>query len=184
MPVALAPIAVEAVKAYLRVRTPGKNQEADKYLFISRQGLPLNYRMAYNVVKECATWAGIEKKVYPHLLRHGKLSDLTEQDVNPWRVMKFAGQRSIRSLQPYIRSGKGRKQRKTIAAIPLLRPSTNDGEGEGCEPTVRIDDAPEAGAAASSDAVVMLSKLLADGKIGADTCGKALDALMRKEAAR
>jgi integrase len=109
--VPLAKGAVEVIRVYLRVRKTGKDAESDKRLFISRLGTPLGEAMVYDIARECGVRAGIERNVFPHLCRHTKLSDLIEQDVNPWWVKDFAGHKHIQSLAPYIHSGKQKKQR-------------------------------------------------------------------------
>jgi len=177
--------AIDAVRAYLHVRLPSKDAEDNKRLFISGWGNALCDESVYKMVKECATWAGIKKNVFPHLCRHTKATDLIAKGVNPWWVKDFMGQKNIASLGPYIHSADQQKQRGAIAALPLVR-SADDGDEApaGSGPTVRIDDAPGAGAASGSDAVVKLTLLLADGRIDAGTYSKALDALTQSEAAR
>jgi len=177
----LADTAIEAVNAYLRVRPLGNDSEADARLFISRKGTALNEGVVYDIVRECGVRAGIKRNVFPHLFRHTKLSDLIEQDVNPWWVMEFAGQKHIQSLEPYIHSGNQKKQREKIRYVPLLRPrqdGTGDNDNNDEEPTVRIDNttAPSAGGM-----VDRLLQALIDGKICEATYNRTLDAMARSE---
>jgi integrase len=187
VPVALADSAIVAIRAYLRVRMPGNDAESDKRLFISRRGTALREGMVYDIVRECGVRAGIERNVFPHLCRHTKLTDLIEQDVNPWWVKDFAGQKHIQSLAPYIHSGKQKKQREKIRSIPLLHPREDDPRGDsgngGGEPTVRIDYGPVAGTGIGSGGTMdRLLQALLDGKIGEATYNRSLDAMIRGEA--
>lgn len=179
--VALADAAIEAIRAYLAVRRPGKDAESDRYLFISRLGKPLGEAMVYDIVRECGVRAGIQRNVFPHLCRHTKLSALIEQDVNPWWVKDFAGQKHIQSLAPYIHSGNQKRQREKIRSAPLL-PSHHDEprSSANAEPTVRIDDGPAAGSGGTVD---RLLQALIDGKISEATYNRTLDAMARSETA-
>lgn len=124
---------------------------------------------------------GIKRNVFPHLCRHTKLTNLIEQDVNPWWVKDFAGQKHIQSLEPYIHSGKQKKQREKIRSVPLLHPHQDEPRGSGDgddEPTVRIDYGP---AGEKGGMLERLLQALMEGKISEETYNRTLDTMIRSE---
>ncbi len=177
VPVALADTAVDAVRAYLKVRPPGKDAKEDAYLFISRVGKALKEGAVYDIVRECGVRAGIKRNVFPHLCRHTKLTDLIDQGVNPWDVKDQAGHEHIQSIQPYIHTGGKKKQRERIRAAPLLH-SQGELDASDKEPMVMIEPGPTAGAGNTVD---RLLQALVEGKISEATYLRTLDAMVHSE---
>ncbi len=168
----LAPVAVEALRDYLRVRPKGKNAAADRWTFISQTGSGLRSSMAYDVVKKAAARAGIDRNVWPHLLRTTKLTDLAKQKVNPWDIKDHACHRNIQSLQPYMRMG-DTDQHDRIVSAPLLRHEHLDDV-----PMVRIVDDGD------HDFARLLAVKLALGEISEEAYQRALDAIEGRAVAR
>jgi len=168
----LAEVAVEAIRDYLRIRPSGKNAQEDRWTFISMQGNRLCDNVAYVVIKEAAAKAGISRNVFPHLLRHTKLTDLANKDVNAFKIQKFAGHKVITSTEPYIHAG-GMQQHADIVAAALLPSARIAG------PNVRIE-----GGHDNDTVVASLTMLLASGKIDEATFAKALDVIADKVVAR
>lgn len=159
--VPLAWTAVEAIQEYLLVRPRGKNAEADRYTFISQRGTALGNDRVYHVIKECAAKAGIARNIWPHLLRHTKLTDLNRRHVSAFDIKDFAGHKSIKSTEPYIHTD-DQEHHATIVSASLFSPRESG-------PTVRIDDG-----RGGSDPLVLLTIQLAEGKIDAETYNKAI----------
>lgn len=63
----------------------------DDFLFCLPDGERLSVHGAQNIVSRAAKRAGIEKKVYPHIFRHSKLTWLAKNKMMEMHMRKFAG---------------------------------------------------------------------------------------------
>lgn len=68
-----------------------KDRDAPLWVHIRSPFEPLDKFGAWNLVKGCAKRAGIKKRVYPHLLRHTRLTNLVESDVREAQLRNVAG---------------------------------------------------------------------------------------------
>jgi site-specific recombinase XerD len=71
------------------------------YLFESNRHLPYSTRRVRQIVKQYATAAGIEKRVYPHLFRHQLITHLTKQGLISPKLQLLSGHASEQSLAIY-----------------------------------------------------------------------------------
>ncbi len=83
-------------RAMLNVQ-PG-NQD---FLFLNRRGRALSRVMVFNIVKELALLAGIEKKVSPHTFRHSFATHLVEGGADLRAVQEMLGHASITTTEIY-----------------------------------------------------------------------------------
>jgi len=71
------------------------------YLFESNRHQPYSTRRIRQIIKQYATAAGIEKRVYPHLLRHQFITYLTKQGIISPKLQLLSGHATEQSLAVY-----------------------------------------------------------------------------------
>jgi integrase/recombinase XerD len=71
------------------------------YLFESNRCQPYSTRRLRQIVKQYATAAGIEKRVYPHLFRHQFITYLTKQGLISPKLQLLSGHTAEQSLAVY-----------------------------------------------------------------------------------
>jgi len=88
----------DELKEYLASR----NKYSD-YVFNNANGRSLSTRMVQEILKLAAERAGIQKRVYPHLLRASFATHLIENDVRIHKVQRLLGHADRRTTEGYIR---------------------------------------------------------------------------------
>jgi integrase/recombinase XerD len=71
------------------------------WLFRSRQGGHYSKRRVQQIVKEVAGEAGIQKRVYPHLLRHTVAQKLADEGMREELLQQFLGHEAPETTQRY-----------------------------------------------------------------------------------
>ena len=71
------------------------------WLFRSRQGGHYSKRRVQQIVKEVAEEAGIQKRVYPHLLRHTVAQRLADEGMREELLQQFLGHEAPETTQRY-----------------------------------------------------------------------------------
>jgi integrase/recombinase XerD len=71
------------------------------WLFRSRQGGHYSKRRVQQIVKSVAEDAGIQKRVYPHLLRHTVAQRLADQGMREELLQQFLGHEALETTQRY-----------------------------------------------------------------------------------
>ncbi len=74
------------------------------YVFESNRHTKFTARRIQQIVKETAEYAGITKKVHPHLLRHTVATFLLEKGMPLEQIQKFLGHSKIETTQIYAES--------------------------------------------------------------------------------
>ena len=103
----IVPIGEEAIKHigfYINgVRNHQRNIHKDhtNFLFLNRRGKKLSRIMVFNIVKEAAEQAGIQKNVSPHTFRHSFATHLVEGGANLKAVQDMLGHESITTTEIY-----------------------------------------------------------------------------------
>ena len=92
--VPILPELAQELKTYLGKRKKG-------YLFESNRANKYSTRRIQQIVQKCASDAGIEKHVYPHLLRHSIATTLRQRGMALDLVQKFLGHSKIETTQIY-----------------------------------------------------------------------------------
>lgn len=74
---------------------------SEEILFLNRRGAQLSRVMVFNIVKNAAVTAGIEKNISPHTLRHSFATHLVEGGANLRAVQEMLGHESITTTELY-----------------------------------------------------------------------------------
>ena len=99
--VPLGEVAADAIRAYLPDRPTPKKREYEDYLFLNRFGTPLSRISIFNLVKDQAMAAGIQKEISPHTFRHSFATHLIENGADLRIVQEMLGHESILTTEIY-----------------------------------------------------------------------------------
>jgi tyrosine recombinase XerC len=118
--VLMGEIADSALKDYLEKGRPelqiGKPTNA---LFLNRDGQRLSQRSVQKMLIRYAAMAGIDKKVYPHLLRHTFATHMLDGGADLRVVQELLGHANLSTTQIYTHVTRGRVKNAYMAAHPL-----------------------------------------------------------------
>ncbi|MEQ9441116.1 MAG: site-specific tyrosine recombinase XerD [Cyclobacteriaceae bacterium] len=102
----LVPIGNDALK-YIKQYTQHVRNQIDiqagqeNYIFLNRRGSKLSRVMIFNIVRDAAEMAGLNKKVSPHTFRHSFATHLVEGGANLRAVQDMLGHVSITTTEIY-----------------------------------------------------------------------------------
>jgi len=82
-------------------RSPAQPDE--QALFLNKSGKRIGEHFVRNHLKKCAKEAGINTRVYPHVLRASCITHLLNQGVNPFTVQRHARHKDFRTTMIYNR---------------------------------------------------------------------------------
>ena len=99
--VPLGEMATDAILAYLPTRPEPASMAFDDYLFLNRFGKPLSRVSIFNLVKNQAMAAGINKEISPHTFRHSFATHLIENGADLRIVQEMLGHESILTTEIY-----------------------------------------------------------------------------------
>lgn len=97
--VPISSIARDKIQYYMDFRTPASRSEAT--VFLNNRGKPLTRVMVFNIIKQSALLAGIDKQISPHTLRHSYATHLLEGGANIRQVQELLGHESILTTEVY-----------------------------------------------------------------------------------
>ena len=89
----------DKIQLYMELRRPKRSSEAT--LFLNNRGEPLTRVMVFNIIKQAARLAGVEKNISPHTLRHSYATHLLEGGANIRQVQELLGHESITTTEVY-----------------------------------------------------------------------------------
>lgn len=97
--VPIGSIARDKIQLYMEYRTPASRSEST--LFLNNRGKPITRVMVFNIIKQAAQLAGIDKQISPHTLRHSYATHLLEGGANIRQVQELLGHESILTTEIY-----------------------------------------------------------------------------------
>lgn len=97
--VPIGSVARDKIQLYMELRHPKSASEAT--LFLNNRGGPLTRIMVFNIIKQAARLAGIDKSISPHTLRHSYATHLLEGGANIRQVQELLGHESISTTEVY-----------------------------------------------------------------------------------
>jgi integrase/recombinase XerC len=121
--------AVEALRTYLNQGRP--NLIGKKYtnaLFLNRYGGRIIERRVQRILEKYAGLAGIDKRVYPHLLRHTFATHLLDGGADLRVVQELLGHANLSSTQIYTHVTRSQAKRVYLSAHPMAQESNNEFE--------------------------------------------------------
>ncbi len=113
---------VGALKRYLEQGRPLLvGQRTGGEVFLGRHGTRLTTARLWGLVKEAMARAGIEKNVYPHILRHSFATHLLERGADLRVIQELLGHASITTTQIYTHVDEARLRQVHRSAHPRAR---------------------------------------------------------------
>ena len=97
--VPISSVARDKIQYYMDFRTPASRSEAT--VFLNNRGKPLTRVMVFNIIKQAAMLAGVDKQISPHTLRHSYATHLLEGGANIRQVQELLGHESILTTEVY-----------------------------------------------------------------------------------
>ncbi len=77
------------------------SSETGNKFFLRRNGRPMSRVAIFNIVKRAASIAGIEKNIYPHILRHSCATHLMNHSMPIELIAELLGHKSFNTTQIY-----------------------------------------------------------------------------------
>jgi site-specific recombinase XerD len=160
-PIYVSEPTVQAISAYLQARPEPWNAKDEDILFLSKQRQQMNPQSVRDMVHMVAARAGIQKRVWPHLLRHSRLTQLGEDGASAYEIKEIAGHHTLDMSIKYVHISET-TIRRSMQARPMI-----------------IADAPkEARSFDPEKAKVELAMRLAAGEIDAESFKMAVSTLL------
>lgn len=89
-------------------------------VFVGRSGLPLTIRGLEALVDRLAARAGLGRKLYPHLLRHGYARHFLAQGGDPVRLSRLLGHESLQITMEYLRDVRASEARQGASILDAM----------------------------------------------------------------
>ncbi|MFH1662436.1 MAG: tyrosine recombinase XerC [Chloroflexota bacterium] len=95
-------------------------------IFLNNQGSRLSERMIQKILNKYARLAGINKRVYPHLLRHTFATHLLDGGADLRVVQELLGHSSLSTTQIYTHVTQSRARKVYLSAHPMAKEEKDD----------------------------------------------------------
>ena len=99
--VPLGEMAADAFRTYLDARPQAAEPAFDDIAFLNKNGRPLSRVAIFNLVKQQALIAGVNKEISPHTFRHSFATHLIERGADLRVVQEMLGHESILTTEIY-----------------------------------------------------------------------------------
>jgi integrase/recombinase XerC len=110
--------AADALQRYLREGRPALvKRPQERALFLNKEGGRLSARAVQLMVRRCALKAGLDERVFPHLLRHTFATHMLDGGADLRVVQELLGHASVGSTQIYTHVSEAEKRRVYDAAF-------------------------------------------------------------------
>ena len=110
--------AVEAVARYLAEGRPALvKHSGETALFLNRLGGRLSARGVQIMLRRCALKAGLDERVFPHLLRHTFATHMLDGEADLRVVQELLGHASVSSTQIYTQVSEAQKRKRYLEAF-------------------------------------------------------------------
>ena len=116
--------AAEALRAYFQQGRPklfGTKIRMTNALFVNRYGGRLTERRVQRLLEKYASLAGIDKRVYPHMLRHTFATHLLDGGADLRVVQELLGHANLSSTQIYTHVTKSQAKKVYLSAHPMAQ---------------------------------------------------------------
>jgi integrase/recombinase XerC len=111
--------AAEALKRYLRQsRTRLLGKKSTQALFLNRFGERIAERRIQYIIKKYARQAGLDMRVYPHMLRHTFATHMLDGGADLRVVQELLGHARLATTQVYTHVSQNQIRRTYLAAHP------------------------------------------------------------------
>jgi integrase/recombinase XerC len=121
--VLMGEIADDAIRTYLETARPallGEKRDIPA-LFVNYTGERLTARMVQKMLHKYAAQAGIDKKVYPHILRHSFATHMLDGGADLRVVQELLGHSNLQTTQIYTHVTQARVRKTYMAAHPMAK---------------------------------------------------------------
>ena len=105
------------LKNYLPLRSKDRKNKNNK-LFISKSYKNLDRTAVFRIIKSTGVKAGIDKELYPHILRHSAATHMLEGGCDLRTVQEFLGHSSVSTTQIYTKVTKAFLEEAFIESHP------------------------------------------------------------------
>ncbi len=116
--VPMGEMAAAAVREYMAVRPDPASQQYDDILFLNRFGKAISRVALFNMVKNQAMAAGVNKEISPHTFRHSFATHLIENGADLRVVQEMLGHESILTTEIYTHIDSSTWQRAILEHHP------------------------------------------------------------------
>ena len=116
--------AVKAMRRYLSRGRPRLATGAESALFVNRDGNRLSARSIQKLVRKHALKAGMDERVWPHLMRHSFATHLLDGGAELRVVQELLGHASAQTTQIYTHVTEERQRDKLEAAREAMAAAT------------------------------------------------------------
>jgi integrase/recombinase XerC len=114
--------AAQALKVYLqRGRPELVGEGGSNAVFLTRDGKQLGARRVQKMIEKRARVVGIDRRVYPHMLRHTFATHLLDGGADLRVVQELLGHADLSSTQVYTHVSQSQARKVYLAAHPLAK---------------------------------------------------------------